>query len=184
MTEVSPCNESLSSKDETMKNEYQSDSMEESFSWSASFSKDLCQSISSQNHTVLLNLLRKYIKNVSSEAVDCSREPELAAELSNHINRTLTFFYFYWLDIKEQCDDQVTNLYLNKISDLLSIYLEIKLPGTNLFNTIFINLENSTEHVLRVLLNAKLSKLDQAVYEPIFSKCFSKSGCLTDRSYV
>ncbi|KAH0535647.1 hypothetical protein KQX54_017922 [Cotesia glomerata] len=183
--EVSPCKESLLIKDETMKNQYKTgESTEETFSWSLEFSKDLCQSISNQNHTILLNLLRKYIKNVSEEAVECNQKPKLAAELSNHINRTLTFFYFYWLDIKEQCDDQVTNLYLNKISDLLSIYLEIKLPPTNLFNTIFINLENSTEHVLRVLLNAKLSKLDHSIYEPIFSKCFSKSTSLTATSYV
>lgn len=186
------CNENAISKDETMKNnKYKSDeSMEERFSWCTSFNKDLCNSIAKQNHTILVNLLCVYIKKVSDEAVEFYRQPGLADKLSNHINRTLTFFYFYWADIKEQCDDQVTYLYLNKISDLLSIYVNLELTSANnattkLLSTLFIYLDNSTEHVLRVLFNAKLTKTNHQVYDTIFRKCFSKTSVsVTSESYV
>lgn len=173
--------------------------MEEAFSWSIMFKKDICSSIGNKSYTTLDNLLLTYLENISQEAIFCFQRPSRAAKLSNHISRTLTFFYYYWLDVKQLVDDH--NLYLNKMADILVIYLDMELKATN-FNTetwsnitpklltaLYIYLDESIEHIFRVLFKSKsIAKTDNKICEPIFAKCFSSlnktSATITDTTYV
>ncbi|XP_072767452.1 uncharacterized protein [Anoplolepis gracilipes] len=123
---------------------------------------------------------------------------DIIINLKNNINGMLIFFYLYWLDIKQVIDDH--SLYLNKMSVLLSVYIDMELTTSReqvivvkkILAALNIYLNNSEEHIFRVLLRIKNEKIMTEKYTQIFNLTFKKiftnlkieTTSLTDVAYI
>ncbi|XP_015176961.1 PREDICTED: uncharacterized protein LOC107066650 isoform X2 [Polistes dominula] len=170
------------------------------FSRLVTFNEKMHSSIGKKNFQFLEQLLSIYIKlwlksllrNMVAEF--CLRNILKSMEtnyimtyevikLKKHMSNTLTFFHFYWHEIKEHIKDH--NCYLNKLSVLLAIYVDTELKtskcskdpskiAAKLFNVLCIYLNQSREHIFKVLLRIKLiTKRYAQICDYIFSKSFN-----------
>ncbi|XP_053974736.1 uncharacterized protein LOC128874238 [Hylaeus volcanicus] len=168
------------------------------FPWLIKFNKAMCSSVGSKNAQLLQRLISLYTQNIlTSINTYCDKALHMK-QLKNHINSTLTFFHFYWHDIKEYVSDYDT--YLNAMSVLLGIYIDMELKTfrhakdsssiiTKLISVLWIYLNNSEKHIFRVLLKLKhISKKYTKIYDPIFMKSFTclrrSIESLTDIDYI
>ncbi|KAK0180654.1 hypothetical protein PV327_003017 [Microctonus hyperodae] len=147
--------------DETDENNF----MDESFIRLPRFKKAIYSAIGSKSYFALENLMSAYYNDLTEQIVSYSR-PISASKFGNHINRALTLFHFYWVDIKEQIDDN--SLYLNKMTDIMGIYMDMELKAANmnidkwpiitakLINALHVYLSDSFEHISQVLFKTKL----------------------------
>ncbi|XP_071640122.1 uncharacterized protein [Temnothorax longispinosus] len=102
----------------------------------------------------------------------------------------LIFFHLYWLDIKQDIADH--SRYLNEISVLLNVYIDMELKpymeertsshikefskiATKILAALYIYLNNSEEHIFRVLLKIKqMTEKHNEVWNNIFKERFTK----------
>ncbi|KAK0089903.1 hypothetical protein PV326_004333, partial [Microctonus aethiopoides] len=99
--------------DETDENSF----MDESLIRLPRFKKAIYSAIGSKSYFALENLMSAYFNDLAEQVIVCYSRPMSASKFGNHINRALTLFHFYWVDIKEQIDDNSS--YLNKMTDIL-----------------------------------------------------------------
>lgn len=179
--------------------------MEDSFLWYPRFEKMICSSLGSKESKskILENMMNIYVKNVTNEAEFCYLNQNKALNLASQVSQVMTFFYFYWLDTKYEMED--FNFYYNKMSQLLTINLDMELIASshklqNIKNTNnenysliliskFINafniyLDNSTEHIITALLrskfiNKKYNNIFSSILEKIFTLKVNKLGLLS-----
>ncbi|XP_046734726.1 uncharacterized protein LOC124404550 [Diprion similis] len=159
-------------------------SLGENFPWLIKFSRVIESSVGSKNAKLLDRLLSVYIKNMSRDVNKCYTKPHRAAKLKTQMSETLIFFHLYWKNIKERVDDH--NQYLDKMSQILGMYFDMELKASRrgkdlaskiaakLLTAMFIYLDNSEEHIFRVLLRAKfITKNYSQICSPIFTKLFA-----------
>lgn len=174
--------------------------MDESLIRLPRFKKAIYSAIGSKSYFALENLMSAYFNDLTEQVIVCYSRPISASKFGNHINRALTLFHFYWVDIKEQIDDNSS--YLNKMTDIMGIYIDMELKAANmnidkwpnitakLINALHVYLCDSFEHICQVLFKTKLkpNQLYNSVCNSIFHKCFSNSNItytsITDISYV
>ncbi|KYN41911.1 hypothetical protein ALC56_03670 [Trachymyrmex septentrionalis] len=109
----------------------------------------------------------------------------------------LIFFHMYWLDIKQQ--NVYYSQYLNKISALLNVYIDMELKTSShvkdsskvaakILAALYIYLNNSEEHIFRILLRNKHTKKYTKVCNHIFMRSFinlkTKTTSITDVAYI
>ncbi|XP_015586330.1 uncharacterized protein LOC107263529 [Cephus cinctus] len=159
-------------------------SLQEIFPWLIKFTKIMCSAVGNKSYQLLERLLSIYIENVSKDVNTCYSKPYRAAKLKNHMNNTLTFFHFYWQDVKEGVNDHSS--YLDKMSEIVGLYMDMELKASKrgkdsclkvaakLLTALHIFLENSEEHTFKVLFRAKfITKKYSDIFDLIFTKCFA-----------
>ncbi|KAM0732838.1 hypothetical protein ACS0PU_000999 [Formica fusca] len=164
--------------------------IEEAFPWLLEFNKIVCSSTGNRSYRHLERLLLFYTQNVLSSVKASNVKCSDAINLKNNINNILIFFHLYWLDIKQEIADH--SLYLNKMSALLSVYIDMETSRqeiVKIFAALYIYLNNSEEHIFRVLLRIKhMTEKYTQIYNHIFMKSFSnlkiKTTSLTDVAYI
>ncbi|XP_046468292.1 uncharacterized protein [Neodiprion pinetum] len=174
-------------------------SLGKNFPWLVKFSRVLESSVGSKNVKLLDRLLSVYIENMSRDVNKCYTKPHRAAKLKAQMSQTLIFFHLYWKNIKERVDDH--NQYLDKMSEILGMYFDMELKASRrgkdlaskiaakLLTAMFIYLDNSEEHIFRVLLRAKfITKNYIQICSPILTKLFAglsgRTTSITDVTYV
>ncbi|KYN08632.1 hypothetical protein ALC62_00303 [Cyphomyrmex costatus] len=165
--------------------------------WLPKFNKVLRSCSRNRNYEHLKRLLFFYTQNILSSVaestVKCNDKIDL---MKNHISKMLIFFHMYWLDIKQQNTDY--SQYLNKISALLNVYINMELKTSShvvkdsskiiaakILAALYIYLNNSEEHIFRILLrNKHATKKYTKVCNYIFMKSFTnlktKTTSITD----
>ncbi|XP_043527033.1 uncharacterized protein LOC122537700 isoform X1 [Frieseomelitta varia] len=173
-------------------------SSENIFPWINKFNKIMSSSVGHRSYRLLKHLLSLYTQHIlTSVNTYCEKTLDII-KLKNHLSSTLIFFHLYWNDIKEHVND--CNLYLNQMSVLLGIYIDIELKtfkctmdsskvASKLLSALWIYLSNSEKHIFRVLLRLKfVTKKYAKIYDLIFMKSFTtfKKGVesLTDIDYI
>ncbi|XP_033223611.1 uncharacterized protein LOC117177191 [Belonocnema kinseyi] len=158
---------------------------DEIFHWLDEFSSVMCSVAGNTNYELLEYLLTSYQKNISRVFYSCCfLKPFRFVKLKNHIKNTLIFFYFCWRNVKERISDDYT--YLDKMTEIVRMYLDLEVLSSskdndsfdnlsaNILHAIHIYLDNSEEHVFKVLLKSKcVTKTFSRIYSPIFQKYFS-----------
>ncbi|XP_017790316.1 PREDICTED: uncharacterized protein LOC108572567, partial [Habropoda laboriosa] len=173
-------------------------SYENIFPWLTKFNKIMCSSVGHRSYQVLKRLLSLYTQNILTNINTYCEKTLDMIKLKNHLSSTLTFFHLYWHDIKEHVDD--CTLYLNKMSVLLGIYIDMELKtfkhamdaskiASKLLSALWIYLSNSEKHIFRVLLKLKLvTKKYSKICDPIFMRSFTRLKqnveAVTDIDYV
>ncbi|XP_014487013.1 PREDICTED: uncharacterized protein LOC106750903 isoform X2 [Dinoponera quadriceps] len=178
--------------------------IEEGFSWLPKFSKVMCSSIGSRNYRHLQQLLLLYTQNITSSMAVSNVKSSDVINVKNHINNMLIFFHLYWLDIKQDITDH--NSYLNRMSALLNVYIDIELKtstdkrcssyikdsskiAAKILAALYIYLNNSEEHIFRVLLRIKhaterYAKICDHLFMKSFTNLTTKMTSMTDVVYV
>lgn len=140
------------------------------------FFKIVCSFRGKRNYRHLKQLLLLYTQNVLSNMENNVEFDPI--NLKTSINNILIFFHLYWLDIKQEITDH--SLYLNKMSALLSIYIDMELETSRqeidvkILAALYIYLNNSEEHIFRVLLRIKnMTKKYMKICNHIFTKSFT-----------
>ncbi|XP_036138861.1 uncharacterized protein LOC105829396 isoform X2 [Monomorium pharaonis] len=182
--------------------------LEEVFPWLSKFNKDIRSCAGSRSYQHLKQLLSLYIQNIVSSIAENKVKFCDEINLKNHINKMLIFFHLYWLDIKQDITDH--SQYLNKISALLYVYIDMelktsteekvsshvrdssKIAAKKILAALYIYLNNSEEHIFRVLLRLKYTNIQTEEYtnicNHIFMKSFTnlktKTTSITDVTYI
>lgn len=173
-------------------------SCENIFLWLDKFNNLMCSSVGHRSYELLKHLLFLYTQNILTNINTYCEKVLDMTKLKNHLSTTLTFFHLYWNDIKEHVNDY--NSYLNEMSILLGIYIDIELKtfthtmdsskiASKLLSALWIYLSNSEKHIFRVLLKLKfVTKKYSKIFDFIFMKSFTSFKksveSLTDIEYV
>ncbi|XP_018046480.1 PREDICTED: uncharacterized protein MAL13P1.304-like, partial [Atta colombica] len=173
--------------------------IEQLLPWLLKFNKIIHSYTGSRNYEHLERLLFFYTQNILSSVAENTVEFNDKINLiKNHINKMLIFFHMYWLDIKQQNVDY--SQYLNKISALLNVYIDMELKTSShvvkdsskvaakILAALYIYLNNSEEHIFRILLRNKHTKKYTKVCNHIFMRSFTnlktKTTSITDVAYI
>ncbi|XP_015598326.1 uncharacterized protein LOC107269228 isoform X2 [Cephus cinctus] len=157
-------------------------SVMELFSWISEFKKMCRASLSQRSMASLVQLMNYYTRNVCQNVNECYTKPFRAAKLKESISEALLFFLYYCRELSEVQDRTV---YLVKMSDLLSMYMDMELKASKtgkehrskitarLTSCLYVYLENSTEHLLNTLIKVRfMSRNYQDILDPIITKIF------------
>ncbi|OXU19984.1 hypothetical protein TSAR_016873 [Trichomalopsis sarcophagae] len=137
------------------------------FPWMSEFRRLCSSSIMPGDSSALIKLMKFFKRNVSSNVNDCYKKSSRAVKLKELIKEALLLFvYFHRL---EQPQDQNRAVYLEHMSDLLAMYIDLELVASKrdaepqsskisakLVSCLFVYLEKSTEHVLDTLMKVQL----------------------------
>ncbi|KAJ8664604.1 hypothetical protein QAD02_006266 [Eretmocerus hayati] len=152
------------------------------FPWVTEF-RQLCRnSITWKGCPSSSNLLRFLIRHVSSDISDCLKKSLKAVKLKDLIREALPLLIIFRRC--EQIKEQNRAAYLERMSDLLAMYIDLELvsskrdaepqPGrisARLVSSLCVCLENSTEHLLDTLIKVRLMKeTHTCILDPIISK--------------
>ncbi|XP_018316901.1 uncharacterized protein, partial [Mycetomoellerius zeteki] len=173
--------------------------IEQVLPWLPKFNKIIHSCAGSRNYECLERLLFFYTQNILSSVAENTVEFNDKIDLiKNHINKMLIFFHMYWLDIKQQNVDY--SQYLNKISALLNVYIDMELKTSShvgedskdsskvaakILATLYIYLNNSEEHIFRILLRNKYTtKVCNHIFMRSFTNLKTKTTSITDVAYI
>ncbi|KAL6442704.1 hypothetical protein ACFW04_002653 [Cataglyphis niger] len=202
MDTISICGNSKNTKKHSKRRQLEDitvndNTIEETFPWLLEFNKIVCSSTGNRSYRHLERLLLLYTQNVLSSVKASNVKFNNTINLKNNINNILIFFHLYWLDIKQEIVDHSS--YLNKMSTLLSIYIDMETSRQDMETSrqeivkilaaLYIYLNNSEEHIFRVLLRIKhMTEKYTQICNHIFMKNFSnlkiKTTSLTDVAYI
>ncbi|XP_015176749.1 PREDICTED: uncharacterized protein LOC107066547 isoform X2 [Polistes dominula] len=128
----------------------------------------------------LTELMQYYTRNISVSARECYSRPSRAACLKESISDTLTVFLNIYRMLSENHDRCI---YLNYMSDLLAIYINIELKASKrtkedqgkicarLISCLYVYLEHSTEHLLDTLLKVQfMYRCYHGILNPVIKK--------------
>ncbi|XP_015517082.1 uncharacterized protein LOC107222300 [Neodiprion lecontei] len=169
-------------RNEETKAEYEGSksTVEELFPWISEFKKKCRCLLAQPNIVSLIKLMKFYARNVSVNVTECYTKPYRAAKLKDSISETLLFFLFFYRELVEICD---RNSYLDKMSDLLAMYMDMELKASRrgkehhskiaarLSSCLFVYLENSNDHILDTFIKAKfINRNYHDILDPILTK--------------
>ncbi|CAL1679647.1 unnamed protein product [Lasius platythorax] len=156
----------------------------ELFPWVSEFKK-MCKCIyADKSMASLAELMQYYIRNVSISVKECYTKPLKAAKLKDSISETLFLFLYIYRELSE---DHNRSLYLNNMSNLLALYIDMELKAsrkskedhsricTRLISCLYTYLEHSTEHLLDTLIKIQfMCQGYHCILDPIMKKVISK----------
>ncbi|XP_029675582.1 uncharacterized protein LOC115243048 [Formica exsecta] len=156
----------------------------ELFPWVSEFKK-MCKRIyADKSMASLAELMQYYIRNVSISVNECYTKPLKAAKLKDSISETLFLFLYIYRELSE---DRNRFIYLNNMSDLLALYIDMELKAsrkskedhsricTRLISCLYIYLEHSTEHLLDTLIKIQfMCRGYHRILDPIMKKVTNK----------
>ncbi|XP_012232443.1 uncharacterized protein [Linepithema humile] len=152
----------------------------ELFPWVSEFKK-MCKCIyADKSMTSLAKLMHYYIRNVSKSVNECYTKPLRAAKLKDSLSETLLLFLYIYRELSE---DSNRSIYLNHMSDLLALYIDMELKAsrkskedhskicTRLTSCLYVYLEYSTEHLLDTLIKIQfMCRGYHRILDPIMKK--------------
>ncbi|XP_032679592.1 uncharacterized protein LOC116848016 isoform X3 [Odontomachus brunneus] len=152
----------------------------ELFPWVSEFKK-MCKCIyADKSMASLAELMQYYIRNVSVSVNECYTKPLRAAKLKDSISDTLLLFLYTYRELSE---DRNRSIYLNNMSDLLAMYIDMELKAsrkskedhnricTRLTSCLYVYLEHSTEHLLDTLIKIQfMCRGYHRILDPIITK--------------
>ncbi|XP_070518753.1 serine-rich adhesin for platelets isoform X2 [Cardiocondyla obscurior] len=152
----------------------------ELFPWVSEFKK-MCKCIyADKSMASLAELMQYYIRNVSISVNECYTKPLRAAKLKDSISETLLLFLYIYRELSE---DRNRSIYLNNMSDLLALYIDMELKAskkskedhnricTRLTSCLYVYLEHSTEHLLDTLIKIQfMCRGYHRILDPIITK--------------
>lgn len=134
------------------------------FPWMTRFSHLCREAVGSQSIKTLENLISVYIRNVTEDVKQCYKKPKRAGKLKCKMNDALKLFHMLYSGIKKPLEH---TFYLDKMSDLMAMYIDMELKASRrgrenlkkisrrLTSSLFIFLDNSTDHILDAILRSK-----------------------------
>lgn len=134
------------------------------FPWMTRFSQLCREAVGSQSIKTLENLISVYIRNVTEDVKQCYKKPKRAGKLKTKMNDALKLFHMLYSGIKKPLEH---TFYLDKMSDLMAMYLDMELKASRrgrenlkkisrrLTSSLFIFLDNSSDHILDAILRSK-----------------------------
>lgn len=156
----------------------------ELFPWVSEFKKKCKRIYADKSMASLAELMQYYISNVSISVNECYTKPLKAAKLKEYISETLFLFLYIYRELSE---DRNRSIYLNNMSDLLALYIDMELKAskkskedhskicTRLLSYLYIYLEHSIEHLLDTLIKIQLmSQSYHGILDPIMKKVTNK----------
>ncbi|XP_029172592.1 uncharacterized protein LOC114941691 isoform X2 [Nylanderia fulva] len=156
----------------------------ELFPWLSEFKKMCKCKYADKSMASLAELMQYYIRNVNISVKECYTKPLKAAQLKESISETLFLFLYIYRELSE---DRNRSIYLNNMSDLLALYIDMELKAskkskedhsricTRLISCLYIYLEHSIEHLLDTLLKIQLmSQNYHRILDPIIKKVTNK----------
>ncbi|XP_017790317.1 PREDICTED: uncharacterized protein LOC108572568 [Habropoda laboriosa] len=136
-------------------------SITELFPWILEFRK-MCRCIHTEKSMAsLTELMQFYVRNVNVSVNECYTKPLRAAKLKDSISETLMLFLYIYRELSE---DRNRTIYLNNMSDLLALYIDMELKASRkskeeyekicarLTSCLYVYLEHSIEHLLDTLM--------------------------------
>ncbi|XP_076378765.1 uncharacterized protein LOC143259598 [Megalopta genalis] len=150
------------------------------FPWILEF-KRMCRCIHTEKSIVsLAELMQFYARNISSSVNECYIWPLRAAKLKDFISETLLLFAYMYREVSEDCNRFI---YLNNMSDLLALYIDMELKisknskeeykkiSARLTSCLYIYLEHSTQHILDTLIKIQfMCRNYNHILDPIIMK--------------
>ncbi|XP_018907366.2 uncharacterized protein [Bemisia tabaci] len=134
-----------------------------SFPWESEFRLRSKASIGKPSEKHLEELMTWYSRSIASSLQEGYLKTQVAALLKNDINNALLFFHLYHSDLKKPLEH---TCYLDKMVDLMAIYLDLEIKAsrfsndkviqTKLTQSLYILLDHSIDHILDALLKTKL----------------------------
>ncbi|XP_014601325.1 PREDICTED: uncharacterized protein LOC106785411 [Polistes canadensis] len=128
----------------------------------------------------LTELMQYYTRNISVSAKECYSKPSWAACLKESISDTLIVFLNIYRMLSE---NHGRCIYLNYMSDLLAIYIDIELKASKrtkedqgnicarLISCLYVYLEHSTEHLLDTLIKVQfMYRSYHGILNPVITK--------------
>lgn len=152
----------------------------ELFPWVSEFKK-MCKCIyADKSMASLAELMQYYIRNVSINVNECYTKSLRAAKLKDSISETLLLFLYIYRELSE---DRNRSIYLNNMSDLLALYIDMELKAskkskedhnricTRLTSCLYVYLEHSTEHLLDTLIKIQfMCRGYHRILDPLITK--------------
>ncbi|XP_078040729.1 uncharacterized protein LOC144471972 [Augochlora pura] len=150
------------------------------FPWILEFRR-MCRCIHTENNMAsLTELMQFYARNVSISVNECYTRPLRAAKLKDSISETLLLFVYIYREVSEDCN---RSIYLNNMSDLLALYIDMELKASKkskeehekisarLTSCLYVYLEHSTQHLLDTLIKIQfMCRNYQHILDPIIMK--------------
>ncbi|KAG7189476.1 hypothetical protein KM043_017170 [Ampulex compressa] len=155
-------------------------SMIDLFPWLPEFKK-MCRCVyTDKSMASLMELMQFYVRNVSVSVNECYTKPLRAAKLKDSISDTLLLFLYIYRELSE---DRNKSFYLNSMSDLLALYIDMELKASKkskedhdkicarLTSCLYVYLEHSTEHLLDTLIKIQfMCRTYHRILDPIITK--------------
>ncbi|XP_015437431.1 PREDICTED: uncharacterized protein LOC107192638 [Dufourea novaeangliae] len=150
------------------------------FPWIIEFRK-MCRHIYMEKSMAsLMEVMQFYARNVSMSVTECYTRPLRAAKLKDSISETLLLFMYIYRELPEDCN---RSIYLNNMSDLLALYIDMELKASKkskeehknisarLISCLYIYLEHSTQYLLDTLIKIQfMCRNYHHILDPIIRK--------------
>ncbi|XP_076246306.1 uncharacterized protein LOC143186508 [Calliopsis andreniformis] len=163
-----------------LNNDESKSSIIELFPWIIEFRK-MCRCMhTDKSMATLTELMQFYVRNVSISVNECYTRPLRAAKLKDFISETLLLFLYIYRELSK---DGNRSIYLNNMSDLLALYIDMELKASKkskedhdkicarLTSCLYVYLEHSTEHLLDTLMKIQLMCRNyHHILDPIITK--------------
>ncbi|XP_068977348.1 reticulocyte-binding protein 2-like isoform X1 [Bombus flavifrons] len=163
-----------------LNNDESKPSIIELFPWILEFKK-MCRCIHTEKSMAsLTELMQFYVRNVSVSVNECYTRPLRAAKLKDSISETLMLFLYIYRELSEDHD---RFSYLNNMSDLLALYIDMELKASRksrenhdkicarITSCLYVYLEHSMEHLLDTLIKVQLMCCSyHHILDPIITK--------------
>ncbi|CAK9803807.1 hypothetical protein ANTPLA_LOCUS3823 [Anthophora plagiata] len=155
-------------------------SVTELFPWVLGFRK-MCRCIHTEKTMAsLTELMQFYVRNVSVSVNECYTKPLRAAKLKDTISETLMLFLYIYRELSE---DRNRTTYLNNMSDLLALYIDMELKASRkskedhekicarVTSCLYVYLEHSIEHLLDTLMKIQfMCRNYHHILDPVITK--------------
>ncbi|XP_076669881.1 uncharacterized protein LOC143369598 isoform X2 [Andrena cerasifolii] len=163
-----------------LNNDESKSSISELFPWIIEFRK-MCRCMHTDKSMASLTELMQFCaRNVSISVNECYTRPLRAAKLKDFISETLLLFLYICRELSEDCNKSI---YLNNMSDLLALYIDMELKASRksredhdkicarLTSCLYVYLEHSTEYLLDTLMKIQLMCRNyHQILDPIITK--------------
>ncbi|KAF4520411.1 hypothetical protein B566_EDAN003980, partial [Ephemera danica] len=155
-------------------------SLYSTFSWLKGFHNSCQNNVGVENIQKLESLVTEFISVVTPEARNCLSKPVRSTKLKRCFIDALTHFHFFYQEVKESLE---TTKYLDKMSGLLAMYLDMEIRASirgkeiakriasRITSVLYLVLDNSQEHILDAVLQCQsILKSYKQICSPILSK--------------
>ncbi|OAD55885.1 hypothetical protein WN48_04179, partial [Eufriesea mexicana] len=163
-----------------LNNDESKSSITEIFPWILEFRKMYRRIHTEKSMASLTELMQFYMRNVSASVNECYTRPLRAAKLKDSISETLILFLYIYRELSE---DRDRFSYLNNMSDLLALYIDMELKASRksredhdkicarVTSCLYVYLEHSIEYLLDTLMKIQfMCRSYHHILDPVIMK--------------
>ncbi|XP_054274129.1 uncharacterized protein LOC128993988 isoform X2 [Macrosteles quadrilineatus] len=165
------------------------------FPWLVKFNALCREAAGSRSYQRLDDLMNIYVRNVAEDVKNCYKKPNRASKLKTRMNDYLKLFHMLYKEVRKPLE---FNHYLERMSDLLAMYLDMEIKASRrgkenprtisdrLMSALFILLDNSMNHILKAIIKAKFFiKMFHEICIPIIQRVLRDiPDELSDEQYI